>query len=78
MATARCDQSLAKSSRLCGCSAMFGGQYSQTKLLGFGLVRPWFGDRYPHTSRAKVVLPHPLSPSGAVQPGKGSRTDARR
>ena len=68
MATVRCDQSLAKSSRLCGCSAMSWGQYSQTRLLGFGLMLPWVGDRRPHRSRAKVVLPQPLSPSRAVQP----------
>ena len=68
MASVLCDQSLAKSLRLRGCSAMAWGQYSQTKLLGTGLIRPWVGDRRPHKSRARVVLPQPLSPSRAVQP----------
>ena len=36
--------------------------------LGFGLIRPLVGDRYPRRSRARVVLPQPLSSSRAVQP----------
>ena len=68
MATGRRDQSLAKLSRLRGCSAIDWEQYSQIKMLSFGLIRPCVGDRYWHKSRARVVLPQLLSPSMAVQP----------